>query len=208
MKNFRFAVVVAAGCLVLTACSGTPATSGSASSAASASSSASAASSAPASASASASASATAPSSSRTIEGTGYRYTVPKGWAVPKTDVGQSQTDSLAADLTDTDGFADNVNVVVVESGSVTPEQIESQGPAQLESAGFTKVAARERVRIAGTESAHLTALQKGGTYRVDQFYLLRDGKGYIITFSFSPKVSEADRDDVSDAVLSTWTWS
>jgi hypothetical protein len=154
--------------------------------------------------------SASAPSadSSRSIAGKGYRYTVPEGWGEPKTDVGASAADSLAADLTDKDGFADNVNVVVVDAGNVTSGQIESQGPQQLKSAGFSKIAVEDRVQVAGVESPHITALQKSGTYRVDQYYVLRQGKGYIVTFSFSPKVSKADREHVTTPVLGSWSWS
>ena len=201
MKKIGFAGVALAACLALSACSGSPA--------ASTSTSAPAAASASASSTPSASASPTQEASSgRSIAGKGYRYTVPEGWGEPKTDVGQSAADTLAADLTDKDGFADNVNVVVVDAGSVTSEQIESQGPQQLKSAGFTKVALEDRVQVAGVESPHITALQKGGTYRVDQFYVLRKSKGYIVTFSFSPKVSESDRQAVTGPVLQSWNWS
>lgn len=201
MKKIGFAAVALAAGLVLSACSGSPTAPGTSSAPAAASASA------PATASASASASAPA-SSGRSIAGKGYRYTVPEGWGEPKTDVGQSAADSLAADLTDKDGFADNVNVVVVDAGSVTSQQIESQGPQQLKTAGFSKVALEDRVKVAGVESPHITALQKSGTYRIDQFYVLRKGKGYIVTFSFSPKVSEADRQDVTGPTLGSWNWS
>lgn len=205
MRRTWFLGAAVASSLLLAGCSAPAATSSS-----SAAASASAPASTPSSASASAapSASATPQGSGRVIAGTGYRYTVPKGWGIPKTDVDTSSVDSLAADLDDTDGFADNVNVIVVKTGDVTPAQIEAQGPQQLKSAGATGVAVRDRVTIAGTESAHLTALQKGGTYRVDQFYVIRKGEGYIITFSFSPKLSQADRDATSRSILSTWTWS
>jgi hypothetical protein len=195
-----FAGFAAAACLVLSACSGSPT--------APSATSAPAAASASAPASPSATPSEQAASSGRSIAGKGYRYTVPKGWGEPKTDVGQSAADSLAADLEDKDGFADNVNVVVVDAGSVTSEQIESQGPQQLKTAGFSKVALEDRVKVAGVESPHITALQKSGTYRIDQFYVLRKGKGYIVTFSFSPKVSKADREAVTTPTLGSWNWS
>ena len=202
MQRMWFVGVAAAVCVVLAGCSGAGAGSTPASSAA-----------APPATSASAAAPAatpTAPAASggTTITGTGYTYSVPKGWDVPKTDVGQSQTDSLAADLTDTDGFSDNVNVIVVKTGDVAADQIEAQAPAQLKSGGFTKVSVEDRAQIAGTESAHLSALAKGAKYRVEQFYLIHDGSGYVITFSFSPKVSKSDRGDVTDSVLSTWSFS
>lgn len=149
------------------------------------------------------------PASGTTITGTGYRYTVPKGWGEPKADVGQSSTDSFAADLDDKDGFADNVNVLVVTTGDVPADEIEKQAPAQLKSIGGSEIAVRDRVRIAGSESAHLSALRSasGAEYRIEQYYLLRSGKGYIITFSFSPDVSRSDREGLAGSVLSSWTF-
>ena len=150
-----------------------------------------------------------APATGNTITGTGYTFVVPEGWDVP-TDVTLPGADVLAADLTDTDGFADNVNVVLSPAGEVTPEQVESLGVDELEGAGATDVAVGDRLTVAGSESAHLGAglSSNGSDYLIEQYYVTHDGQTYVVTFSFSPTVSESDRDEVSESVLATWDWS
>lgn len=144
-----------------------------------------------------------------TITGTGYSYVVPEGWGVPADEVSGYDPDSLAVDLQDTDGFADNVNVLVTSGGAVTPEQIETLGVDQLEAGGATDVGVGERTSVGGSESAHLTATLVNGDveYAVDQFYASQGDQLYIITFSFSGDEPVADRDAVAQSVLATWTW-
>ncbi|MDF2580708.1 hypothetical protein [Microbacterium arborescens] len=155
-----------------------------------------------------------APASGETITGTGYSFSVPEGWAVPEQAVpGTERLDVFVADLSDpTAAFADNVNVVLSPEGqTVTPEQIEKDGVEQLETqAGATDVAVAPRTVIAGGESAHITAsvTQQGATYNVDQFYASDGDRTYVVTFSFSPEVSEADRAAVYDSVLASWAWA
>ncbi|MFE1645979.1 hypothetical protein [Microbacterium sp. P01] len=151
----------------------------------------------------------TAPASGTTITGTGYSFAVPEGWDIPEGEK-PAGVDSLAADLTDTDGFADNVNVVLSPAGEVTPEQVETQGVSELEDAGAADVTVQDRVTVAGSESAHLSAsLAASGTdYQIEQYYVSQDGQTYVVTFSFSPTVGDADRTDLSESVLAGWTWS
>lgn len=151
----------------------------------------------------------TAPATGTKIEGTGYSFNAPEGWDVPPNANG-AQADSFAGDLTDQDGFADNVNVALSPSGAVTPEQIETVGVKELESVGASDVTVGERAEIAGSESAHLSASMKVGeiSYVVDQYYLTRDDQTYVVTFSFSPDVSAADRATITDPTLASWTWS
>lgn len=143
------------------------------------------------------------------ISGTGYSFAVPEDWGVPDPIEG-FDPDALAADLDDTDGFADNVNVILSPAGEVTPEQVESAGVDELEGAGATDVTIRDRVTIAGGESAHLSATlaAQGTEYAIEQFYTTSDGQTYVVTFSFSPTVSQGDRDALTDSVLATWTWT
>ena len=150
------------------------------------------------------------PAAGKTIEGTGYSFVVPEGWAVPEGSDAQEGVDTLAADLTDKDGFADNVNVVLSPAGEVTPDQVESKGVKELENAGAKDVTVRDRVTIAESESAHLSAVfpNNADEYQIDQYYVGHDKQTYIVTFSFSPTVSEADRDKLSASVLATWSWA
>lgn len=144
-----------------------------------------------------------------TITGSGYSFTAPGEWAVPADESLYEGADSFAADLEDADGFADNVNVVLSPAGEITPEQVETQGVAELEGAGATEVEKLDRVTIAGTESAHLSALltASGVSYRIDQFYVVNDGQTFIVTFSFSETVPADEREPITDTVLSSWQW-
>lgn len=144
------------------------------------------------------------------IVGTGYSYAVPEGWADASATAGASDADSLAADMTDVeDGFSDNVNVILSPATNVTPELVETAGVEELEGAGATDVTVRDRVTLGGEESAHLSAglNSSGATYQIEQYYVTSDGQTYVVTFSFSPTVSVADRDAVAGSVLASWSW-
>lgn len=212
-RTWSAALVVAvslalAGCAASPDAASTDAASTGAASSGAASSNPSAATSAPSAASSPASSDG-AVTSDGTVTGTGYRFTAPEGWGVPKGVSAPSGVDSLVADLGDKDGFSDNINVVALGNGTVTPEVAEAQGPAGLKQAGASKVAVSDRVTVAGQPSAHLTAvLTKGAAkYRVEQVYLAHGGKSYVVTFSFSTSVSKSDRSAVVQPVLTSWTW-
>lgn len=144
------------------------------------------------------------------VTGDGYSYAVPEGWDIPDTDAASIGADTLAADLTDTDGFSDNVNVVLSPAGAVTPEQVEDAGVSELTGAGATDVEVQDRVRVAGTESAHLSGslTAQGASYSIEQYYLTQDDQTYVVTFSFSPTVDDDAREDVAESVLASWAWA
>ncbi|WEK13539.1 MAG: hypothetical protein P0Y48_13940 [Candidatus Microbacterium phytovorans] len=149
------------------------------------------------------------PADGDTISGTGYSFAVPEGWGDPGPIEG-FDADSLAADLDDADGFADNVNVILSPAGKVELDQVESAGPGELEGGGATDVSVEPRVTVAGEEAAHISAnLASGDTsYLIEQFYVNSDDQTFIVTFSFSPDVADVDRQAVTDAVLASWAWS
>lgn len=151
-----------------------------------------------------------APATGETITGDGYTYVVPEGWAVPDQEVPGFSPDTLAANGQDTDGFADNVNVLKSPAGLVTPDLVESAGVTELEGAGATDITVNDRVTIAGSESAHLSASMssEGAIYGVEQYYVSTDDQTYIVTFSFSDTVAPDERQDVAESVLVTWTWA
>ncbi|MDY0912948.1 hypothetical protein [Rathayibacter festucae] len=152
----------------------------------------------------------TAAATGDTISGDGYSYSVPEGWGAPDADPATMGADTLAADLTDTDGFADNVNVVLSPAGEVSADQVEGAGVTELENAGATDVEANDRVVVAGAESAHLSAnlTASGATYAVEQYYVTDDGQTYVVTFSFSPTVDDDQREAVAESVLASWAWA
>jgi hypothetical protein len=134
---------------------------------------------------------------------------VPEGWGIP--DAGDNpQLDSVAADLTDDDGFSDNINVLLSPAGELTPDVVESAGVSELEQYGATDISVEPRLTIAGAESSHLSAIfsSQGLEYRVEQYYPTNGGQTYVVTFSFSTDVSDADRIAVAESVLASWTWS
>jgi hypothetical protein len=150
-----------------------------------------------------------APATGDLITGDGYSYHVPDGWGLPPQDLANG-SDTLALDLTDDDGFSDNVNVLLSPAGEITPDQVEAAGPPELENSGATDVEVRPRVAIAGEESAHLAAIftQGTATYQIDQYYPTHDGQTYVVTFSFSQTVSQADREALAESVLASWVWA
>ncbi len=150
-----------------------------------------------------------APATGETMTGDGYSYRVPEGWEYPEGGVPGFSPDTLAVDLTDADGFADNVNVIISPAGAITPEQVETLGVEELEQSGAVGVEVMPRVTVGGSESAHLQAsLSSNGTaYWIEQYYATNGDQTYVITFSFSDTVASADRDAVAGSVLASWTW-
>ena len=151
-----------------------------------------------------------APATGETIMGDGYSFVAPDGWSAPEGFEKPAGVDTFVANLADSDGFADNVNVLLSPAGEVTPEQIESDGVAELEAAGATNVTVRDRVMVAGAESAQLSAAFTSGSaqYQIEQIYATRAGQTFVVTFSFSSTVPEADRSALTSSVLATWSWS
>ncbi|MFG6501899.1 hypothetical protein [Microbacterium sp. P05] len=144
------------------------------------------------------------------LDGDGYSYNVPEGWGIPEGTEIPTGVDTAAADVNDTDGFADNINVVINPEGDISPEDIETAAAQQLEGSGATEVEVGERTEIAGAETAQITALLESGgaTYRIDQYYPNHDGQTYVVTLSFNETVSEADRDEIAQSVFATWEWA
>lgn len=146
------------------------------------------------------------------IKGTGYSFTLPTDWEVPTQDIpGTEQTDTFAANLKDTDGFADNVNVIRLDPAPIDDlDDLEKGLVKELEGAGSSDVTVRDRTDIDGDDAVHIASgqNQQGATYLTEQFNAIHDGVSYVITFSFSDTVSQADRDKVADSVLTTWKWA
>lgn len=144
------------------------------------------------------------------ITGDGYSFIAPEGWGIPDGQAVPDGVDTAVADVTDTDGFADNINVVLSPAGEVTNEQVETIGVQELETGGATDVQVLERVTVAGVESSHLTALlaSSGSEFRVDQYYPTNAGQTYVVTFTFNDDVAEADRTALAQSVFATWEWT
>lgn len=150
-----------------------------------------------------------APAAGETIEGDGYSYAVPEGWGVPEgIDAASQGLDTFAADLADTDGFADNVNVLLSPAGKISVEQAEDRGVTELEDGGATDVEVEDRVRVADTDAVHISAnFAQGASYAIEQYYVSDDDQTYVVTFSFSDTVDDDQRTDTAESILASWAW-
>ena len=150
-----------------------------------------------------------APAAGDTVKGDGYSYAVPEGWKEQDASIAAG-TDTIALSSKPTDNFSTNVNVVVSASGAGTPDQIEPELEKQLSSSGAKSAKVRDRLTVAGTESAHgsATLTNSGVTYNVQQYYIPHSGSTYVVTFSFATTVPDADAIDLAESILATWKWS
>ncbi|KQW05561.1 hypothetical protein ASC66_11260 [Leifsonia sp. Root4] len=156
-----------------------------------------------------------APATGEALVGNGYDLTLPEGWSEQSDEslLGLEDVpgfDVMAFDKTDLDGFADNLNVIASSAGGMTPDQAESRAVDEFEGAGVN-VTIRDRIMVAETESVHLSARgsSNGADYQIEQFLIpVADWNTFVVTFSFSPTVSESDRNNLSESVLATWIWA
>ncbi|MFZ8756513.1 hypothetical protein ACO03V_03720 [Microbacterium sp. HMH0099] len=153
------------------------------------------------------------PATGPLVTGDGFEFHLPAGWQeMDAADVaavaGGPSTALFAADMTDADGFADNVNVVST-GAAVVDDTVEDQARAGLESVGAEDIEVRPRIEIAGSARTHLSATLTTGTvtYATEQYYLVEASRGYVVTFSFSPSVDEKMRSTIAESALATWTW-
>jgi len=143
------------------------------------------------------------------ISGTGFSFNAPEGWTDAK-DVLPTAL-AVAANRNDSDGFSDNINVIEDKTiVGVDRDDLEKAVKRVLEGVNAQDVTIKDPVEVDGEEAVTVAAVleQNGTKYRTEQFAVSHDGKGYVVTFSFSDTVSEDDREDLTDSVLETWKWS
>lgn len=144
-----------------------------------------------------------------TIMTDAFSYTVPSGWK--KSDAGSTGALSLVVNLDDKDGFSDNINVVKDDTiVGVGGDRLEDAVKNVLESVKATDITIKDRIRIDGDEAVHAGAIfeQKGTKYRTEQYAVSHGKAGYVVTVSFSESVPDAERDEVSESILTTWKWA
>lgn len=156
------------------------------------------------------------PAAGKQFEGQGFSFNAPKGWtdATAKAKELNSLVELAAAAAPDDTGFATNVNVVVADAGVEQPNEQQMQQISdaiekrltslvpKLKVNGTTKVADQPALDHEGA------ATKSGVNYYIHQFVAFREGKAYTITFSFSRQHKPAQRQQVIDAVLASWSWS
>jgi len=143
------------------------------------------------------------------VAGDGYSYTIPVGWAQQDASMAPG-TDTVAADSAPTGPFASNINVVLSPSGAFSPGDVEAAAGNELETAGATDVEVLDRVGVAGSETAHVTAVMtaSGLTYRIHQYYVTSDDQTYVVTFSAASDLPDDQIVAIAESVLATWTWA
>lgn len=150
----------------------------------------------------------TEPATGETFSGSGYRFTAPEGWTEAAPPAGATAPDAFVASADASDGFADNVNVLI-QNGAVTPDVVESTGAEQLSEVWKTDVEIGDRVEVEGEEVAHLAADMdlNGVAYVIDQYYLVDGEKTFIVTFSSDADATLEERTELAESVLGTWAW-
>jgi len=149
------------------------------------------------------------PATGPTLKTDDFSYNAPEGWE----DAGSAMpgAESVAANTSDDDGFADNLNVLRIAPAPVSDlDDLEDASVNELEGADATDVKIQDRAAIDGLEAIHVSAGMSlnGNDYLVEQYNVIRDDVSFIVTFSFSPDVSEGDRADLSQSVLASWAWA
>ncbi|MCL3837815.1 hypothetical protein [Aeromicrobium duanguangcaii] len=144
------------------------------------------------------------------VSGTGYTFRAPEGWGDPPQEVPGVQLDSLVVDLGDDDGFSDNLNVLLSPAGAMKASQAEASGKNELTSIGASDVKVHDRTKVAGRETAHLSAgmSMNDAVYEIEQYYIAGEDETYVLTFSFSRTAPDADRQAAIDHVLKSWSWA
>lgn len=146
------------------------------------------------------------PADGSVISNDDFSYTVPDGWQESE----QSRALSLAVDVNDNDGFVDNINVVTDSTiVGMQGAELEETAEQMLGDASATRIRARPPVQIDGEEAAHTSAFIELSfpNYRIEQYAVAHDETGYVVTLSFSPDVPSAERDKISESILTTWKW-
>lgn len=149
------------------------------------------------------------PAAGDTVTSDGYSYSIPEGWAEQDASMAMG-ADTIALDSEIIDDFSNNVNVVLSPNGAFTPDEIEDTAGAELEAGGGENVEVLDRVTVAGSETAHITAStsSSGVTYYIHQYYLTNDDQTYVVTFSFGESIADEDAIDISESILASWAWS
>ncbi|VXC40362.1 conserved hypothetical protein [Aeromicrobium sp. 9AM] len=135
-----------------------------------------------------------------------FSYAVPEGWAQSE----ETRAASLAVDVKDQDEFPDHMYVITYDS-LVGLEGADRDAAAEelLADDSATHIKTHDPVQVDGESAVHTSAYVELSEpkYRIEQYAVVHDDKGYVITFSFSPDVPRSERDTISESVLTTWKW-
>ena len=146
------------------------------------------------------------PAQGSEISNDDFTYAIPEGWE----ESDGSRAASLAIDVHDNDGFVDNLNVVTDHTlVGLEGTELEDAAEQILADASATDITAKQPVQLDGEEAVHTSAYVELSVpkYRIEQYAVVHDETGYIVTLSFSPDVPAAEREEISESILTTWSW-
>jgi hypothetical protein len=146
------------------------------------------------------------------IRGTGYSFHAPPNWR-DVTSVGNrpAAVDRAAASTKSVHGFPSSVNIVLSRGG--LDEAALSTMASNLEKsmrATAPRYVMRQNTKIAGLTAKHLSGLRSTSSkhYWLEQFIVGRTQHTYVITFTFSSRLTRAQRNDVIGSVFAGWQWT
>lgn len=153
-----------------------------------------------------------APAKGARVKGKDYTYRMPMAWKnmTQQARTVQKSIDSSAGEATFDDGFKDNVSVNFDKAPGSTLDDLEASVPDQL-AKNVKKLDMRPRVILDGVETLHYRGLFVSGAskYFLEQFTSIdEEARITIISFSFSPDLPKAERDQVVNGVLASWKWT
>ncbi|MDR7085194.1 hypothetical protein J2X11_000033 [Aeromicrobium panaciterrae] len=152
-----------------------------------------------------------APAEGDTVTTDDYTYSLPKGWEEPRGETPGFDFHSVATDVGDKDGFADNINVIRVgEAPSDDLGQFEDESVKELTRLGAKEIEVLPPESIDDAKSIHITARTSFNDveYRTNQYGVVHDDIVFIVTFSFSVDVTPEEQSDTIESVLATWKWA
>ena len=163
------------------------------------------------SSSAAQSAPAVEPATGEKAETDAFSFTAPEGWRDVTDQIPGYDPEIAYAATEAQDGFTTNVNVLpepAFQSRSV--DEVVPATVKQLETMGFKDVQEQDRFTVAGEEAGVISAeaSQNAVTYRTRQYFLAKDDKGWVVTFSFPASTTPDAQAELAESVMTTWTWS
>jgi hypothetical protein len=156
------------------------------------------------------------PADGRTFRGQGFSFRAPKGWTdeTEKAQQLNQLVDLAAAAAPDRSGFATNVNVVVSDAGVEDPSddqlrQISAAIKSRL-STLVPELTVNPLTQLDGrpTLDHEGPATKQGMPYYIHQYVAFDAGNAYTVTFSFSRESKPAQRQQVIDQILASWSWA
>lgn len=151
------------------------------------------------------------------MSGTGYTYHLPKSWEDISGQLKKNQPgiDTGGRAKPTTPPFTANLNTLTTPSqisGEPTQSDLDklaTQIKGEVASLA-PSIKTLPRATIAGSPAVHQEgdATSQGTKFFLIQYFAVRNGANYGVTFAFPAKTSPAEREKVVQPVLASWSWS